>query len=266
MKRLALLSVSFFILGSMFVTISNAAIDLNKAAGIWLFEEKDGAAIVDSSKNGNNGEVAGAPKHVKGKFGSALSLNGSTDWVTVPDSDSLDLQEAWTITSWIYVNDTENNWGHILGKRDPALAVVNYAFRTDDVGTGWDAYFAADGAWKGIWNVAAVKKGEWLYMTATYDGKDVISIYENGVQIGTLEGMGTPAPANEVDVIIGGWKDSVTELLDGMLDEVLLIGDMITTDDMVNLMNNGVAMTYGITAVDKSGKAATEWGSIKTSR
>ena len=250
----------------MFVTISNAAIDLNKAAGIWLFEEKDGAAIVDSSKNGNSGKAEATVKHVAGKFGSAISLNGADAWVTVPDKASLDLQGAWTITSWINVNATEKNWGHIIGKRDPAAAVVNYAFRTDNVGTGWDAYFATGGAWKGIWNQKSVKPAQWFYMTATYDGKDVLSIYENGVQIGTLVGMGVPAPANTVDVIIGGWKDNKTELLDGMLDEVVLIGDMITTDDMKNLMNNGVAKAFGITAVDKAGKVATEWGSIKTTR
>jgi len=265
MKRLTLLCISFFIFGLMFVTLSNAVIDYNTAAGIWLFEEKDGAAIKDSSKNGNNGEADGT-KHVAGMFGSALSFNGTTDKVTVPDSDSLDLQGEWTITAWIKVNDTENNWGHILGKRDPALAVVNYAFRVDNVGIGWDAYFATDGTWRGIWNQGAVKKGEWTYMTATYDGKDVLSIYENGVLIGTGEGMGTPAPADDIDVIIGGWKDSVTELLDGTLDEVILLGSMITTDDMMTLMNDGVDKAFGITAVDKLGKLSTAWGSIKTAR
>jgi hypothetical protein len=241
----------------------NAAIDLNKAAGIWLFEEKDGAAIVDSSKNGNNGKAEATVKHVAGKFGSALSLNGTTAFVTVTDNDSLDLPGAWTITAWINVNATEKNWGHILGKRDPALAVVNYAFRTDSVGTGWDAYFATNNAWKGIWNVPAVKKGQWFYMTAVYDGKDVITIYENGVQVGTGAAMGAPAPANAVDVIIGGWKNSTTELLDGILDEVVLLGSMITTDDMKTFMNLGAERALGIVSVDKQGKLTTTWGNIK---
>jgi hypothetical protein len=260
-KRLTLLYVGFFIFGLMFVSLSNAKIDLKTAAGIWLFEEKDGAAIRDSSKNGNDGKAEATVKHVAGKFGSALSLNGTNAWVTVTDNDSLDLQGAWTITAWINVNTTEVNWGHIIGKRDPTLTVVNYAFRTNAAGTGWEAYFATDGTWKGIWNQSTVKKGEWLYMTATYDGKDVISIYENSVQIGTIAGMGTPAPANAVDVTIGGYnKSNTTELLDGMLDEVVLLGAMITTDDMKALMNNGVERTL---AVDKLGKLTTTWGSIK---
>ena len=263
-KHVAFFCIGFFIFGLMFATLSNAKVDYNKAAGIWLFEEKDGAVIKDSSKNGNHGKSDGT-KHVAGKAGSALSFNGTTDKVVVPDSDSLDLQGQWTITAWIKVNKTEANWGHILGKRDPALAVVNYAFRTDNVGKGWDAYFATNGAWKGIWNNGTVKYDEWYYMTATYDGKDVITIYENGVEIGTGAGMGTPAPANDIDVIIGGWKDNTSELLDGTLDEVILLGTMITTDDMITLMNDGVDKAFGITAVDKLGKLSTEWGSIKIS-
>jgi len=258
-KRLTFFCISFFIFGMMFVTLSNAKIDFKTAAGIWLFEEKDGNEIKDSSKNGNNGKADGT-KHVAGKFGTALSFNGTTDKVTVPDTDSLDLPGAWTITAWIKVNATEKNWGHILGKRDPALAVVNYAFRVDNVGIGWDAYFATNGAWKGIWNQGIAKKDEWVYMTATYDGKDVITIYENGVQIGTGAGMGAPAPANAVDVIIGGWKDNTSELLDGTLDEVVLFGSMITTDDMITLMTKGVGRSSGI---EKAGKLTTCWGNMK---
>ncbi|MEK7396593.1 MAG: LamG domain-containing protein [Candidatus Poribacteria bacterium] len=265
MKRLSLFYVSFLIFGLIFVTVSNAKIDFKTAAGIWLFEEKD-AVIKDSSKNGNDGKAEASVKHVAGKFGSALSLNGTNAFVTVTDNDSLDLPGAWTITAWIKVNKTEANWGHILGKRDPAAAVVNYAFRTDNVGKGWDAYFATGGAWKGIWNKGTVKSDQWFYMTAVYDSKDVITIYENGAKIGDGAGMGAPAPANAVDVIIGGWKNNATELLDGTLDEVLLIGAMITTDDMNNLMNNGAERALGILSVDKQGKLTTAWGKIKSSR
>jgi hypothetical protein len=243
----------------MFVTLGNAKIDFKTAAGIWLFEEKDGDAIKDSSNNKNNGKADGT-KHVAGKFGTALSLNGTTDKVTVPDSDTLDLPGAWTITAWIKVNKTEANWGHILGKRDPALTVANYAFRVDNVGKGWDTYFATNNAWKGIWNQAVAKKDEWVYMTATYDGKDVLSIYENGVQIGTGAAMGAPSPANAVDVIIGGYKDNTSELLDGALDEVVLLGSMITTDDMKTLMDKGVIRSFSI---EKVGKLATCWGNVK---
>ena len=90
--------------------------------------------------------------------------------------------------------------------------------QTSGNGAGWEAYYSR-GGWKGAWNQGSVKKDEWLYMTATYDGEDTITIYENGAEIGTVSGLGGPAPRNDTDVNIGGWTDNTSETLDGMLYE-----------------------------------------------
>ena len=57
------------------------------------FDEGAGATTADRTGNGNNGtlantELGGASA---GRFGNALSFNGSSAFVTVPDSSSLDL-------------------------------------------------------------------------------------------------------------------------------------------------------------------------------
>ena len=265
MKRLLLFCVVLFIFSLMFVTLSNAKIDIKTAAGIWLLNEKDGAEIVDLSKNGNNGKAQGT-KHVAGKFGTALSFNGSSDRVVVPDAVSLDLQGAWTITAWIYPNKTEVNYGHILGKRNDAVANdANYAFRINNTGVGWETYFRKDNAWMGIWGIGSVKKEEWSYMTAVYDGKNMATIYENGIQIGT-GAVGAAPPAGQAEVHIGGWQNNASELLDGKLDEVALFGSALTVDDIQILMKDGLEKALGILPVDRLGKMATEWGSIKSAR
>ncbi len=266
MKHFLLFCVGFFIFSLIFVTLSNAKIDIKTAAGIWLLNEKDGAEIVDLSKNGNNGKATVTAKHVAGKFGTALSFNGSSDRVVVPDADSLDLQGAWTITAWVYVNKTEVSYGHILGKRNDAVANdANYAFRINNTGVGWETYFRKDNAWMGIWGIGSVKKEEWVYMTAVYDGKNMATIYENSVQIGT-GAAGAAPPAGQAEVHIGGWQNNTSELLDGKLDEVALFGAALTIDDIQNLMENGLEKSLGILPVDRLGKMATEWGSIKSAR
>ena len=35
---------------------------------------------------------------------------------------------------------------------------------------------------KGAWNQGTIKKDTWVYMTATYDGKNTLTIYENGAE------------------------------------------------------------------------------------
>ena len=238
----------------------DAEIDPETARGIWLLDEGNGDVINDMSGNENHGELQGG-EWVDGPDGAtALSLNGQNDRVVIQDSDSLYLEEAWTITSWVFVNAAENGFGHILGKRPAAGTIANYAFRTSGNGSGWEAYYARDG-WRGAWNQGSVKKDVWLYMTATYDGTDTIKIYENGAEIGSVSGMGGPAPQNDTEVNIGGWTNNTSETLNGMLYEVALFDVALSEEDINMLMNRGLA---SLTPVEPTGKLATTWANIKS--
>ena len=236
-----------------------AEIDFETARGIWLLDEGKGDKINDISGNKNHGELQGG-KWVKGPDGTALSLNGQNDRVIIPDSDSMYLEKAWSITSWVYVNKTENGYGHILGKRPANGTVANYAFRTSANGTGWEAYFARDGR-KGAWGQGNVKKDEWLYMTATYDAKDTIKIYENAKEIGSVGGMGKPGPRNDTDVNIGGWTNNTSETLDGILYEVAIFASVLEAEDIKDLMDKGLVT---LLPVEPSDKLATTWASLKS--
>ena len=238
----------------------SAEIDLGTARGIWLLDEGEGTTITDMSGNENHGELQGG-EWVDTSEGPALSLNGQDDRVIIADSDSLYLEKAWTITAWVFVNGTENGFGHILGKRPASGAVANYAFRTSSSGAGWEAYYSR-GGWKGAWNQGTVKKDEWLYMTATYDGEDIIKIYENGAEIGSVSGHGGPAPQDTAEVHIGGWENNTSETLDGMLSEVALFSVALVEEDINSLMNNGIPSLF--TAVEPAAKLTTTWGALKS--
>jgi hypothetical protein len=68
--------------------------------GWWHFDEGAGTVANDSSGNGNNGTITGA-SWVAGRYGNALSFNGIDNYVQVPDSSSLHITTALTITAWI---------------------------------------------------------------------------------------------------------------------------------------------------------------------
>jgi hypothetical protein len=92
MKKLMFLHF-LIVIGLIFSTSASAKVDPQTAAGLWLLNEgRDEEIAEDISGNGNNGTLQGEPEWVDGKFGGALSLNGQSQWVTVPDADSLDLQ------------------------------------------------------------------------------------------------------------------------------------------------------------------------------
>ena len=57
------------------------------------FDELAGNSVTDSSGTGNNGTILGATRTVAGRFNGALSFDGVNDWVTIPDSPSLDMTQ-----------------------------------------------------------------------------------------------------------------------------------------------------------------------------
>ena len=184
---LALITISL-----TFAVQTYAEIDFETARGIWLLDEGKGDKISDVSGNENHGELQGG-KWVKGPDGSALSLNGQNDRVIIPDSKSLYLEAAWSITSWVYVNKSETGYGHILGKRPAAGTIANYAFRTSSSGTGWEAYLCKQRLERCLESRKCEKRCLVVY-DGNLDAKDTIKIYENGVEIASVGGMGNPGP------------------------------------------------------------------------
>jgi hypothetical protein len=64
------------------------------------FEEGTGATTADASGSGLSGTLTGAVWQ-RGKFGNALSFNGATDSVTIPDAAPLQLTTGMTLSAWV---------------------------------------------------------------------------------------------------------------------------------------------------------------------
>jgi len=59
--------------------------------GWWWLDEGAGTMAFDSCGNGNDASFKGAPAWVEdGKFGKAVKFDGSSDYLTAHDSESLD--------------------------------------------------------------------------------------------------------------------------------------------------------------------------------
>ena len=82
------------------------------------FSEGSGTTAYDYSGEANNGTITGAT-YVKVQDGDyALDLNGSTSYMLVDDSSSLDITNDFTILIWIYQteNTAINYQRRIIGK------------------------------------------------------------------------------------------------------------------------------------------------------
>ena len=105
------------VLGMILTSMAEAADpDL---VGHWKFDDGSGTVAVDSSGNGNDGVFVGDPQWVPGKLGGALEFNGD-DYLDCGNNDSLQIQEAITITFWFQVEAFQNTWEAFMSKGDNA--------------------------------------------------------------------------------------------------------------------------------------------------
>ena len=75
------------------------------------FNEGTGTGVSDASGTGNHGTTTSTTWAAMGRFGTALSFNGRTSQVTVPDSNSLDLTTGLTLEAWVNPESSSRGTG-----------------------------------------------------------------------------------------------------------------------------------------------------------
>ena len=99
-------------------TPSDVSVGLVAAFG---FEEGTGSTTADASGNGNTGTISGATWTTQGRFGQALSFNGSSSRVSVAAAASLNLGAAMTLEGWIYPTAAQRRLAHDPPATDECL-------------------------------------------------------------------------------------------------------------------------------------------------
>jgi hypothetical protein len=244
------------ILLSILVIMSTGAME--DPVAYWSFDENAGDVLADATDNGHDGTFDG-PHWVPGKFRSALEFNGSSDFVEVPDHPDLNFgpDDSFTIAAWArYSSDTAGTNSWIVGKAGHLPAhylfghhqtAVGIRLKLDDGGTDLklDAAFAPDDQWHHLVTVRDKDKGE-------------ARIYIDG-ELAASGPDGTNDTTNDAPLHIGQRGDG-TEFMNGAIDELAIWRIALTEDEIVEVMNDGLAH---ILAVMHEAKLAITWGRIK---
>ena len=191
--------------------------------------------VADSSTNANKGTPTGTTI-VTGKYGSARSFNGSSDYLTIADDDSLDIGSKLTITGWFKVTDTATN-RTIIAKEAEYLI----RFNTDDTfnlylhdGVDWEPHLTA------IVNPSA---GEWHHFAVVYDstlGSKHTKMYIDGALSREADrSITTSATTNPV--FIG--KRASSDYYSGLIDDLRIYNYARSADQITEDMNNRTAST-----------------------
>ena len=211
----------------------------------------------DASGNGNDGEIDGGSKWVKGKFGDAIELDAGA-FVELQVSDSLhgDIFKAdpFTISAWVKPNFEGTTWEHIW-RSLPSASGHNTFFLNKDQGllswrgqvAGWTVLCQTD---PGI-----VEKDQWLHVVVQGDGEK-FRIYADGEKVAETDFQETRG--NNVTYRLGGTGG---ETFAGIMDDYAVFIRALDEDE-ISLIMEGVETFLPVEPQDK---LATRWADIKRS-
>jgi glucose/arabinose dehydrogenase/PKD repeat protein len=217
------------------LTVNTAPPPATGLVGAWGFEEASGTAVADSSGTGNAGTISGGVRSASGKYGSALSFDGSNDWVTVPDSATLDLTTGATVEAWVHPT-AFGYWRTGIFKEQPShLAYALYTSNDGDRPAGH--LFTAGGGEQILNGPSALPLNTWSHLAMTWDGT-THRLYLNGTQVASRALSGTLV--NGSGPLRFGGNSVWPEWFGGRLDEVRVYNRALTQAQLQADMNTPV--------------------------
>jgi chitodextrinase len=199
--------------------------------GAWAFGEGSGTTTADASGNGNTGTVTGASWSTQGRFGSALSFNGTGSLVRVADSASLDLTAAMTLSAWIRPAASQSGWRTILQRQVDAY-FLNAGNNSGPLRPAGGGTFANSTQWVG--GPTASPVNTWTHVALSYDGA-TLRLYVNGNQVASKAQTGA-IEANNNPLWIGG-NQPYGEYFNGLIDDVRVYNRALSQADIQTDMN-----------------------------
>ena len=211
------------------VTVSNDGGSVNSAAAVlslyngkiadrlaahWRFDEKAGFKAANSVAGGQAGDLQGYSDNsswVAGRVGGALSFDGASQFVIVPDYTKPTTAEA--ISAWVWTDASQastiiansgknNDQGLRLSQFELGLATEGDL--TGRIVAGPNAYIGREGSDK------ALSTGEWHHIVLTADGAR-LTIYRDGAVVSALDYAGRITDPTAACIGIGGLLDNTID-------------------------------------------------------
>lgn len=209
----------------------------NGLVGYWSFNGADmnwtssSAGIAyDRSGNGNNATFVNMNQQTSvtsGAVGQAVAFNGSSSYVEVSNSASLNPSNL-TVSTWAKSNTaTWNDFGFLVSKRD--VFVMHPTQSATAV-----SFYINNGAWISASCTPANAITRWNLYTMTWDGT-TLRCYINGVAGGTAVPGGSINTSDTGVIDIGRDDGSATRYFNGSMDETRMYNRALSASEVKQL-------------------------------
>jgi hypothetical protein len=219
--------------------------------GYWPLDEGSGTTTADvsstgSTANGNTGTLTNSPSWSTGVWalgptGSALTFNGTTNYVKASGSGSLAnlYSTGMTVAAWIKPSGSGGGGvGRIVDKDDNQQGWFFAMNGTTTVKFTSDQ-FAGAGALTRTSN-ATIALNVWQHVVATWDGSQSggnIHVYINGVaaDAASSNGSGSTNSDSTVPITIGNREIDSARGFSGSIDDVRVYNRVLSATEIQNL-------------------------------
>lgn len=228
--------------------------------GLWHLDEATGSAqtscatcflaAMDSSGNGNdgywNGSGTGLTSFTQGDIGKARNFNGTSDYIHIPGSTSLNTQKQITVEAWIKPSGAsvrpiiEYNNGSTFGV---------HMWQYDAFGKLFVNFIDSSGGQHAVTSPNGMfVAGNWYHVAATYDG-NVGSLYVNGKLVASTI-LGTFNLQTSYDLYIGTRPSGTPYYYTGIIDEARISNTARSADEIrqayeVGARSHNVTIDFG---------------------
>jgi Concanavalin A-like lectin/glucanases superfamily len=199
--------------------------------GAWAFAEGAGTTTADASGKGNSGTLMGASWTTQGRYGNALSFNGTNSLVRVADSASLDLTTAMTLSAWIRPTASQSGWRTIFQRQVDAY-FLNASNSDGPLRPSGGGTFGGNTQY--LSGPTANPVNAWTDVAFTYDGATQ-RLYINGTQVASRATTGA-IQTTDNPLWIGG-NSPYGEYFQGLIDEARVYNRALTQAEIQSDMN-----------------------------
>jgi parallel beta-helix repeat protein len=227
-------------------------------AMIWFIENSNENVLADYSGNKNFGNLINGANQTEGRMGKAMSFDNIDDYIEVPHSESLNMDDELTLQCWVKLNSYLQNsstslWSSscIYKSAGPSpYNAVGYALIIQN-GTGIP-YFQIDNNNKSSHLVAASSQlslNQWHNIIGTYNGSEM-KIYINGALESSVPRNGSINNSNYSLYIGNSFNEyAVTpwySYINGSIDDVMIFNRALSSEEVLGLYANSSSRYVGV--------------------
>ncbi|MBV1853216.1 glycoside hydrolase family 127 protein [Catellatospora tritici] len=204
----------------------------------WKFDETSGTSAADATGNGKTASLAGGATWVAGRTGNAVSLSGTSQYVSAP-SGILAGATAFSAATWVRL-DTVANWARLFDFGTGTTANMFLVPRSSANTARFAITNSGAGGEQQINAPSALPTGVWTHVAVTIGG-GVGILYVNGAEVARNSAMTlTPGSlGSTTQNWIGRSQYSGDPYLDGAVDSFRLYSRALTASEVANLYSTG---------------------------